>query len=381
MLNNNERPLRDLTIGDAKRLLAFGVVLILAVAFFVWMIGRIFIALLLGVVFAAYLLPVQLWLERRLRARAGSALVTIALIVVPLLLIAGYAWRELSGYTTLVQERKPEVINAISQTFEQYLAIAPESTRAGLEAAFAEGVVRSAEAIQGLKQQASLLLVSTTVFFFTLFYVLTQRVKLAAYIKLRLPGDFLPFYERLSANVGGALQGALKAVLIDQAVKGLAIFVLNLVFGVPLGLVLGLVTFLVGFFPLLGEWAVYLPISIYLVAFQHRPVSAAIYLGIGLCLTFGSSLFLRPRLASAGDHQQFNFYWMLLALVSGVYTFGISGIVMGPAILGFFKTVADTVFGEVRYVDSLLKSERQQRTIELQERGTDEVQPAVQHRE
>jgi predicted PurR-regulated permease PerM len=128
---------------------------------------------------------------------------------------------------------------------------------------------------------------------------------------------------------------------------------------VPLAVALGLLTFLIGFFPLLGEWAVYVPISIYLFVFRDDPVSASVYLSIGFAMTLGSSLLLRPKLASAGA-QRFNFYWMLVALVAGVYVFGISGIVLGPAILGFVKAVADTLFGDVRYETSLLKEEVQQ---------------------
>jgi predicted PurR-regulated permease PerM len=174
-----------------------------------------------------------------------------------------------------------------------------------------------------------------------------------------VPGEYLPFYEKLAVNVGGALRGALRAVFIDQSLKALVIIILNFVFGVPLAVVLGLVTFLLGFFPLLGEWAVYVPISVYLFVFRNDPVAAGIYLSIGLAMTLGSSLLLRPKLASASA-QRFNFYWMLVALVAGVYVFGVAGVVLGPAILGFVKAVADTLFGDVRYETSLLKEEVQQ---------------------
>jgi predicted PurR-regulated permease PerM len=139
--------------------------------------------------------------------------------------------------------------------------------------------------------------------------------------------------------------------------KALVILVLNFIFGIPLALVLAIITFLLGFFPLLGEWAIYVPVSIYLLVFRHEPVSAAVYLGIGILMTLGSSLLLRPRLASASAQSGFSFYWMLVALVAGVYVFGIPGIVLGPAILGFVKAVADTLLGDVRYETSLLKSE------------------------
>ncbi len=354
--NDNSRRLSELTVGDAKRILVYGVAVVLAIGLLGLLVGKVLVALLLGMVAGVYLLPVQEWLERRLHARAGSALITIALIVVPLVAITSYAWYELSDYSNLVHERREDIINSISNSLGRYLPVTREGTRAGLRVAFAEAVTRSAEASEELRRRAALLLASLSLFFFTLFYVLTQRVRIAAYLKVRVPGDYLPLYEKLTMNVGSALRGALRAVFIDQMLKALVILVLNFVFDIPLALVLSIITFFLGFFPLLGEWAIYVPVSIYLLVFRHEPISASVYLGIGIMITLGSSLLLRPRLASASAGR-FSFYWMLVALVAGVYVFGIPGIVLGPAILGFVKAVADTLFGDVRYETSLLKSE------------------------
>ena len=368
MSEGESKRLGDVTVGEVKRAAIYAAAVAVALYLFTRLLGEVAVALLLGTVAAAYLLPVQEWLERRLRARAGSALVTIALIVVPLVATVGYGWYEMSGYSAAVQDqaRREQIIAGISHSLSEYVAV--ENTRAVLQNAFAEAFVRSGEALADLKKRTALLLVSATVFFFTLFYVLTQRVRLAAYIKLRVPGDFMPFYERLVVNVGGALRGALFAVMVDQTLKAVAILVMNFAFGVPLAVALALVTFIIGFFPLLGEWAVYIPVSVYLLVFQQRPGAATAYLLIGLAMTVGSSLALRPKLA-AHSAERFNFYWMLVGLVTGVYAFGIPGVVLGPAILGFAKAVVDTLVGEVRYETSLLKEEHVQRAEEMMNGG------------
>jgi predicted PurR-regulated permease PerM len=359
MSNGDSKLLSELTVSDAKRILVYGSALVLALILFSMLVGKVLVALLLGVVAGVYLLPVQEWLERHLHARAGSALITIALIVVPLVGLTAYAWYEMSSYSNLIEGKpRDELINSISDALSNYLPIKRVNARFGLQAVFAEALKRSAGATRELRTRAAYLLASTALFFFTVFYVLTQRVRLKAYIKLRVPGEYLPLYERLAENVGGALRGALRAVFIDQSLKAVLVLILNLIFDVPLAVVLGLVTFLAGFFPLLGEWAVYVPISVYLLVFRNDPLSACIYLGAGFLMTLGSSLLLRPKLASAGA-KRFNFYWMLLGLVAGVYMFGIPGIVLGPAILGFVKAVADTILGDVRYETSLLKSEKE----------------------
>lgn len=355
--DTESKRLGDVTVGETKRAAVYAAATMLALFLFVRLLGEILVALLLGVVAGAYLLPVQEWLERRLRARTGSALITIALILVPLAVTVGYGWHELSGYSTAVEQRREQIIEGISRSLSEYVAV--ENTRAALQTAFSEAVLRSGEAVAEFRKRSALMLVSAVVFFFTLFYVLTERVRLAAYIKLRVPGDFLPFYERLGENVGGALRGALFAVMIDQTLKAIIFLVLNLVFGVPLAVVLALLVFLVGFFPILGEWAVYVPVAVYLLVFRDERGAALAYLLIGAGVTACSLLVVRPKLA-ARTSQRFNFYWMLVGLVAGVYAFGIPGIVLGPAILGFAKAITDTLVGEVKYETSLLKEEKAQ---------------------
>lgn len=273
---NDHRRIVDLTVADAKHILVYATALVLAVALFVYLVSDVAVALLLGTVAGVYLLPVQQWLEDRLHTRSESALITIGLIVVPLASVAGYTWYELSGYSDYVANEQGNIINSISAALARYFPVEREGARYGLETAFAEAVTRSAAAVQELRKRSALLLASTSLFFFTMFYVLTQRVRIAAYIKLRIPGEYLPLYEKLSENVGGALRGALRAVFFDQLIKASVIFVLNVAFGVPLAIVLAVVTFLIGFFPLLGEWAIYIPVVIYLFVFADSPVSSTL---------------------------------------------------------------------------------------------------------
>src|SRR5918998_4925209 len=96
---NDQKRLRELTLGDAKRIVVYTAATLLALALFGLLVGKVLVGLLLGVVAGAYLLPVQEWLEARLKARAGSALVTISLIVFPLLALVAYGWYGLSGYS------------------------------------------------------------------------------------------------------------------------------------------------------------------------------------------------------------------------------------------------------------------------------------------
>jgi predicted PurR-regulated permease PerM len=54
------------------------------------------------------------------------------------------------------------------------------------------------------------------------------------------------------------------------------------------------------------------------------------------------STYLRPKIA-AERSGVLNFYWMFVALVTGVYTFGLAGILLGPILIGLLKAVVDSV--------------------------------------
>ena len=54
------------------------------------------------------------------------------------------------------------------------------------------------------------------------------------------------------------------------------------------------------------------------------------------------SLVIRPKLA-AKHSKVLNFYWMFIALIAGVYAFGVPGIVLGPILVGLLKAILDTI--------------------------------------
>ena len=60
------------------------------------------------------------------------------------------------------------------------------------------------------------------------------------------------------------------------------------------------------------------------------------------CMTIFISTYLRPKIA-ADRSRVLNFYWMFVALITGVYTFGLAGILLGPILIGLLKAIVDTV--------------------------------------
>jgi predicted PurR-regulated permease PerM len=183
------------------------------------------------------------------------------------------------------------------------------------------------------------------VFLFTTFYVLTDHARIAAYIRSKVPGRYAPLAEAVTENIRHVAYGALYATFLTQIVKSLVVLGMNLVWDVPLAVVLAIASFFIGFLPIVGSWSVYVPVAVYLMVFRDNVVGGVLMLLIGLLVnTVILSLYLRPKIA-AEKSGVLNFYWMFLALVTGVYTFGLVGIIIGPILIGVLKAVFETITG------------------------------------
>ena len=141
----------------------------------------------------------------------------------------------------------------------------------------------------------------------------------------------------------GVLYGAIYSTVLTNAIKSVILLILFLLFQVPLAGVLVIVSFIIGFFPIVGSWSVYLPVSLWLLVFKESPAQALALAVIGFVVnTMYISTYLRPKIA-AEKSKVLNFYWMLVGLVTGVYTFGIVGVLLGPMVIGLLKAIVDTI--------------------------------------
>jgi predicted PurR-regulated permease PerM len=155
------------------------------------------------------------------------------------------------------------------------------------------------------------------------------------------------------------LYGTVYSTIVTQTIKSAIVLALNLAFGVPLPVVLAIASFVIGFFPIVGSWSIYVPAAAWLLIFGASPTKAILMLVIGFGVnTLFISMYLRPKIA-AERSRVLNFYWMLVGLVTGVYTFGLAGIVLGPILIGLLKAVVDTVTGRAdwRFADPEAEAE------------------------
>ena len=334
--------LSDLPIRSASRMALTGVLVVLVLGLFWAMVAKVLLAALLGAVVAVYLRPVHTRLDSWVGHSTWAAVLTLALLIVPSLAVLVYGYLEVRSAAEYLAQNAGSVAAQIQQAVAE-LPIVNAQIQASAQSLLETVADRATGVPAGVQDAIGAFGVAAAVFLFTAVYVLTDADEIVAYLRDKVPARYAGLTERLESNARGVLYGSIYATLVTQTIKGLWILTLMLVFGIPIPFTLALITFLIGFFPVVGSWTVYLPAAGYLLVFDDSPMKAVALVVIAFVVSTPLlSMYVRPKLA-AEKSQVLNFYWMFLGLIAGVYTFGIPGIVLGPLTIGLLKALIDVV--------------------------------------
>ena len=334
----------DLTLPEMRRLVVTSALFLIVCVMFLWMVRTVLIGAILGAVMAVYLRPMYEWLRRKLGDRKSpAAILTVVAVLLPVVAIMVYSYIEIRDVADYVARNQSEIVSKINAAAKRIPGMEnvnlSDAIRRSVLAASNYGA-RLPEAIQSAITEFA---IAATIFVFTAIYIFTDREKISAYVRSKLPPRFTPLTSALMQNLRGVMYGAIYATLVTQTIKTAIILALNLMFGVPLAVVLALVSFVIGFFPIVGSWSVYVPVAGWLLIFDTNPTGAIVMLVVGFFVnTLYISTYIRPKVA-AQRSGVLNFYWMFVGLVTGVYTFGLPGILIGPIVIGLLKAIIDTV--------------------------------------
>jgi predicted PurR-regulated permease PerM len=333
----------DLTLPELRRVVVTAAIGVTVAALFLWMVRAVLVAGLLGAVAAFYLRPLHVAIVRRVRAPSVAGILALLAVFGPAAAALAYAYAEARDVAAYVGAHESEVAARVAEALERFgvtsASTAAEDARRWVLAATAYGAQLPGAARGVLARGA----VAVTVFAFTAMYILTDGRRLAAWGRERLSPRYGPLAAALERNVRGVLAGALYGTLLAQLLKSLVILALAVAFGVPLAAALALLSFVLGLFPIVGSWSVYVPMAAWLYVFRDAPAAAVTVIVVGFLVnTLFISTYLRPKLA-ASRSRVLGFYWMFLGFVTGVYAFGLPGLVLGPALIALLKAVVDTV--------------------------------------
>ena len=333
----------DLTLPELRRILITTMLGAVVLVLFLWMVRSVVIAAILGLIIGFYIRPLYLWILQRTNRSTLSAILTLLGVIVPVLIILVYSYMQLSGVGAYVATHQQEIVLKVDEAVRRLPFLGTSSASGAVGRMVIEATAYGARLPLALREALAGFSVAATIFLFTAFYILIEAEKVAEYVTSKIPPRYHELRRSLEVNVRGVLYGAIYSTLLTQTMKSVIILGMNLLFRVPLAAPLAVVSFIIGFFPIVGSWSVYVPVAIWLAIFRDATGQALLMVLIGtLVNTVFISTYLRPKIA-ADRSRVLNFYWMFVALVTGVYTFGLAGILIGPILIGLLKAVVDTV--------------------------------------
>jgi predicted PurR-regulated permease PerM len=334
----------DLTLPELRRIVITSMLSVIVLAMFLWMVRTVIIAAILGIVIGVYLRPLFFWFSDAFGGRrAPAGIITLLLVIVPVFGVLGYSYVELADVAAYVDRNQVQIAREIDASLHRLPFFRDANTADAVRRAVNQASAYGVRIPVAIRQAVAGFTVAAAIFLFTAFYLMIDGERIAAYLRGKIPPRYAELSAALERNVQGVLYGAIYSTLVTQTLKTVIILALLVAFRVPLAPVLAILSFVIGFFPIVGSWAVYVPVAAWLLVFRDAPGAAVTMLSVGFFVnTLFISNYLRPKLA-AQKSRVLNFYWMFVGLVTGVYTFGIAGILLGPILIGLLKAVVDTV--------------------------------------
>ena len=328
--------------------------LIIAVSLaFAWILLPFFGAVLWGTVIATLFVP----LHRRLLASTGqrqnlaaflTVMIIIAIVILPMTLIAASLTKEALGVYGKVQSGEMDPVRFFKQVHDvspvwastlldrfglESLSAAQEKLSAGLMA----GSQYIATQALSIGQSTFDFIANLFVMLYLLFFLLRDEKALSRRISDAIPllaEHRQAFLLKFSIVIRATVKGDMLVALLQGTLGGLIFWFL----GISAPLLWAVVMAFFSLLPAIGAGLIWIPVAVYLLA------TGAIWQGVVLII-FGALIiglvdnFLRPILV--GNDTKMPDYVVLVSTVGGLATFGLNGLVIGPVIAAMFIAAWD----------------------------------------
>jgi predicted PurR-regulated permease PerM len=338
----------------ARERRALGVLATAAVAAMVWIAHPVGIGIFLGALNAFTMQPFYEWLRSRGQRAAVAA--AIAVGVSSLALVAALAGlssllvgRGIVLAEALIAELSPgapgrDAVAGWTRRLEP-LGIRADDLSARLRDAAADVAGRAAGLAASVASASFSALLGIFFLLMTTYFVLRHWTALA-----RRAEDALPLHPRHSRALLEELRTvgrtSLLGTLLTGVAQGLLAALGYLVTGMPEAAFFGAATAVASLIPAVGTLLVWVPAGVYLIL-THHVATGILELAWGAVVVVGiSDYVIRPRLVGKGGSMPALFTFA--ALLGGVETFGLIGLLIGPVVMALAISALRTYAAETK---------------------------------
>ncbi len=311
-------------------------ILFLALLAIVFYIIKPFISAIIFAAVLAYLLyPVYKRMIKKLNKNVAAAILTI----IPILIIFAFVWFSSSIVITQAfnfyrEIQRLDLINFTEGIIKNVFKFEPEMARQvtvtiqqGLTEISTTIVKKAGEIITNIPR----LLVQAFVMFFVLFFILRDSEKIITNLK-----NALPFEKKINKTITARTNQITRSIIYGRfivgTIQGIVAGIGFYIFKVEHAFLFTLAAIFFAILPFVGPWLIWLPASINFI------IANQIDKGIGLFI-YGSIVvslidnFLGPIIV--GRKARVNSGVILIGMLGGLYTFGATGLIIGPLLLEY----------------------------------------------
>jgi len=315
---------------------------------FGWVLYPFYGAVLWAVIVAVIFAPVY---RRILAAMPGrqnlaallNVLLIVAIVILPLVLVATSLVREASGLVGKVQSGEFNITSYVQRIFDAlpawvmgWLERFDLTNLSGLQNSLSSGLMKGGQILAPQALSIGMgtfeFVISFGIMLYLLFFLTRDGRTLADSIKEAVPlrhEQKSALFSRFADVVRATVKGGILVAMAQGALGGIAFWFL----GVHAALLWAVLMAFLSLVPAIGAGLVWMPVAIYFIA------TGQVFQGIGL-IAYGVLVIglvdnlLRPFLV--GKDTKLPDYVVLISTLGGIDVFGLNGFVLGPLIAAIF---------------------------------------------
>jgi predicted PurR-regulated permease PerM len=205
-------------------------------------------------------------------------------------------------------------------------------------------IVNLTVTFSGIMNQVPLTLLNMTILFLSLFYFLSEKESIEDFVTKIIPSSYQKDLIEILKPTKDVIDGLIYGNVVNAMATGFLAIIGFTVLGVPYSFLLGLLVALASLLPIIGPWAVFIPLGAYYLALGNyfRGFALLIY-GI-LVLEILYNRYIQCKFYQ--KQPQLHPFILLIGLFGGLYMLGPIGIIYGPIIIGLLKGVGEGMIKE-----------------------------------
>lgn len=327
---------------------AFGIFLVLISALTAYIVWPFAFALLWAVVASIMFQPLYRQFLGRLggretRAALATLVIIIVSVIIPLLIIGAMVTDEAMDLYQTVQNQKIDVsgyFGSVHDSLPSRLQSLVDASGYGEFTGVQAKISRLLSESAGLIAQYALSIGSNALSFllafaiglYVTFFLLRDGSRLASTFEQTLPFE-ASVSNRLTSRFTEIVRATIKGSVVVGIVQGLLGAITFVIAGLPSAALFGVLMAIASLLPAVGPALIWGPAAIYL--FFAGEICQAIFVTCSGFFIIGmADNVLRPILV--GRSTGMPDWVVLVSTLGGIAAFGLSGIVLGPAIVGLF---------------------------------------------